>query len=815
MTSTAANKDQTPAEIPLLQPISCDPRIEQPIKAGEKVLLSLHDGKRYLGNLQTFRREEKRLSIIVDGDEVSQEISFSKIKIMSLPRRHGWKRACQPQNELQESITLPDAIQDFWMTFKDGDKLEGSTFGFRTDGAGLYLYPTQNGSEYAHMFIPRSALEDHRIGPHIGELLVNDKVVSKKQVDEGLTEQEQLRQQPLGEYLRSKAIITTNELETSLKDQKSAPNLRLGEILIHENLIDEDQLMEALQAQKEDRSKQIGQILIEQGMVTESDIQQGLSRKMGIPFVDVGQFQLDPEALKLVPEDLVRKYKFLPLYYYDQKLAIALVNPMDWEALDAVRFHTGLNVEPVMAEESELTRLIDILYAAPEIEGEMFDDFMGNDEDQGVEEEEEYNESSSSDNVVVKLVNKIIIDAHNQGASDIHIEPYQGKNKTVIRLRTDGTLKNYYEVPSKMRKALIARIKIMANLDISEKRKPQDGKIDFKKFSMLKIELRVATLPTTGDQEDVVMRILAGGEPIPLEKLGLSDKNSENIIDMISKPYGLFFVCGPTGSGKTTTLHSILGHLNTPERKIWTAEDPVEITQKGLRQVQVHPKIGLTFAAAMRAFLRADPDIIMVGEMRDEETTSTGIEASLTGHLVFATLHTNSATESIIRLLDMGMDPFNFSDALVGILAQRLAKRLCSNCKEEYEPDSDELRDLLTEFCYELIPKDADEEFSNMVRHKILDEWKEKFTNDEGKFMLSRAPGCDTCEDSGYKGRLGLHELLEATDAIKKKILDKAQVSELLAVALQEGMRTLKQDGIEKVLQGQTDIHAIRKVCIK
>ncbi len=290
--------------------------------------------------------------------------------------------------------------------------------------------------------------------------------------------------------------------------------------------------------------------------------------------------------------------------------------------------------------------------------------------------------SAAADNELVKLVNKIIIDAYKMGASDIHIEPQPGKGKTGIRLRKDGTLLNYIEVPSTYRNALVTRLKIMCDLDISEKRKPQDGKIKFKKYGPLDIELRVATIPSQGGVEDVVMRILASGEPIPLDNMGFSARNLELVKKTITKPYGLFFVCGPTGSGKTTTLHSILKHINTPDTKIWTAEDPVEITQKGLRQVQVNKKAGLDFATIMRSFLRADPDVIMVGEMRDKETVSTGIEASLTGHLVFATLHTNSAPESIIRLLDMGMDPFNFADALLGILAQRLAKRLCKDCKK-------------------------------------------------------------------------------------------------------------------------------------
>jgi type II secretory ATPase GspE/PulE/Tfp pilus assembly ATPase PilB-like protein len=422
--------------------------------------------------------------------------------------------------------------------------------------------------------------------------------------------------------------------------------------------------------------------------------------------------------------------------------------------------------------------------------------------------------SAASDNELVRLVNKIIVEAYQQGASDIHIEPRPGKDKTVIRFRKDGSLVNYIEIPASYRSSLITRLKIMCDLDISEKRRPQDGKIKFKKYGPLDIELRVATIPTAGGVEDVVMRILAAGEPIKLDQLGLAPRNHENLIKCVEKPYGLFFVCGPTGSGKTTTLHSVLGYLNRPETKIWTAEDPVEITQKGLRQVQVNKKAGLDFATVMKAFLRADPDIIMVGEMRDPETTGIGIEASLTGHLVFATLHTNSATESIIRLLDMGMDPFNFADALLGILAQRLGKRLCKECKVAYEPSADEIKQLLHEYCEELTNTDAWKLNPQGSLQAIQQEWLNRYAKD-GKFTLYRAKGCGTCSDSGYKGRVGLHELLVGTDPVKKLIQEKARVAEILACALNEGMRTLKMDGIEKVMQGITDIKQVRAVCIK
>jgi len=365
-----------------------------------------------------------------------------------------------------------------------------------------------------------------------------------------------------------------------------------------------------------------------------------------------------------------------------------------------------------------------------------------------------------------------------------------------VRIRVDGACAIYQTIPYSYKNAVVSRIKIMSDLDIAERRKPQDGKINFKKYSGKDIELRVATIPTQGGVEDVVMRILAAGEPIPLDKMGFSDRNYDNFIKAIIKPYGLIFCCGPTGSGKTTTLHSALAHINTVERKIWTAEDPVEITQKGLRQVQVHPRIGFDFAAAMRAFLRADPDVIMVGEMRDRETTHMGIEASLTGHLVFSTLHTNSAPESITRLLDMGMDPFNFADALIAILAQRLLRTLCKNCKQPYNPSKTEFDELVREYGPVLFEKNL----------------HIPYTSD---LMLYRPEGCEMCNKTGYRGRMGLHELLIASDKLKEMIQVRAPMADIRDQAIEEGMTTLKQDGIEKVFDGHSDLKEVRKVCIK
>jgi len=589
------------------------------------------------------------------------------------------------------------------------------------------------------------------------------------------------------------------------------------EYLVIDNVIAAGELELATKAARR-KNKNVEDVLVEEFQVKPQAIGAALAKFFGVEYEPFKPDRIKPpDLLKNIKRDYAEANHWIPLE--DSKAGVIVMST------DPERVRNSRMVENVfprskivyrVCTEKDLQLTLDHFFGAGGMGAESIGDLLG-----GLEGEEEGGEGSTADDVsaaadneLVKLVNKIIVDAYHQGASDIHVEPMPGKGKVGVRFRKDGSLANYIEVPAAYRSPLITRLKIMCDLDISEKRKPQDGKIKFKKFGPLDIELRVATIPTAGGVEDVVMRILAAGEPIPLDKLGVLPQNMERLKSCISKPYGLFFVCGPTGSGKTTTLHSVLGSLNTVDTKIWTAEDPVEITQKGLRQCQVNPKAGFTFATAMKSFLRADPDIIMVGEMRDKDTTSIGIEASLTGHLVFATLHTNSAPESIIRLLDMGMDPFNFADALLGVLAQRLAKRLCK-CKKPYTPDQAEVKHFLTEYCEELKNTPEFKADLNAGYKKVFDRFQRDYAFGKPEFQMYKPVGCDACGGSGYKGRVGLHELLVGTDPMKKLIQEHARVAEMFATALAEGMLTLKMDGMEKVLQGITDMAQVRAVCIK
>jgi len=569
--------------------------------------------------------------------------------------------------------------------------------------------------------------------------------------------------------------------------------------LIANNIITEKDMEQAISTSRKIK-KSVESILVSNLQVSREDIGKSLAAYYKTRFVPYDEKMVIPgDVLKGLRPSFLKNNVFVPVSQTGNRVVIAMENPDYLPARDTIRrLIPGKEFEYCVALKEDIFKMIDLFFDVKrsnlmEDTGSI-EEILGQLELSEEEGSEDAEKVSEEDSAIVQLVNKMIIDAYSRNASDIHIEPRHGKKNAHVRIRIDGACQLYQTVPYTYKRAIVSRIKIMADLDIAERRLPQDGKIKFRKYAPLDIELRVATIPTAGGNEDVVMRLLAAGEPMPLEKMAMSERNYRVFTEMIQKPYGIVLVVGPTGSGKTTTLHAALHFINKPETKIWTAEDPVEITQEGLRQVQVQPKIGFDFATAMRSFLRADPDVIMVGEMRDHETVSTGIEASLTGHLVFSTLHTNSAPETITRLLDMGMDPFNFADALLGVLAQRLVRTLCKDCKEAYNPPREEYDALVRSYAGD------------------FDALGFQYNSD---LVLYKPKGCAKCGNTGYKGRTGIHEIIVGTDPLKSLIQGRAKMEEIRAQAMKDGMTTLMQDGIRKTFVGITDLMQVRKVCIK
>lgn len=636
----------------------------------------------------------------------------------------------------------------------------------------------------------------------IGEILLEQGLITAEQLEDALERKKTLSPAPLlGTLLVRLGYVQAVALQQVLDHHEKRKSL--PEVLLDKKCLSKDDLDIAV-AMSRSECLPLDRVLLNLDFITEEALAKAIASYLDRPFVHLDNTQVNIKTglANGIIMFSQAPHRMVPLSLEGRTITIAMNRPLIHKELQRLEAIIKLKVVTVIAIESEIVAAQQRYSILPgsgnvaerhtEIPGSIMAMMAGETDEPYVEEDAL--KVTEKDSLLVKLVNKIIYDAFLRKASDIHIEPHPGRKAISVRMRVDGKCSLYQNLPSKYKYAIASRIKIMAELDIAERRRPQDGKIDFKRFGSADVELRVATMPTVGHLEDVVIRLLNVGEPMIFDKLGLTRRNRAAVNAAIKKPYGLMLVVGPTGSGKTTTLHSAIAVINKPDVKIWTVEDPVEITQDGLRQVQINTKIGLTFAAALRSFLRLDPDVIMVGEMRDLETASIAVEASLTGHLVLSTLHTNSAPETVTRLLDMGLDPFSFSDALLCVLAQRLAACLCDHCREKYRPQEAELNELIDEYGAD------DFAASGLSRESII---------------LARPVGCDFCQGTGYRGRIGIHELLECSDVIKGLIRKKTETDVIRQQAIAEGMTTLKQDGILKVMHGLTEIHEIRRVCIR
>jgi type II secretory ATPase GspE/PulE/Tfp pilus assembly ATPase PilB-like protein len=751
--------------------------------AAPELLLELLTGKEGAALARPFLPNENEIEVILERNGSIKTYPLFEVCCILLKDDPNHLSTLQNSHDLMEIETLAGS-QHLVRVAKDQP--------FPTGFYGSYL---DLDNPYRSAFFTNLGVKSRRQLNFLGTILEEQGMVSRETLQEVIRDYNKIKKKRIGETIAQKHNLNQEKIEKSIrrmqKEGKIPHSARVGDILIASKLVTQEQLEDAIAQQVTDKNKKIGALLVERKHINADQLLSALAIKFQLDFVNLDEVEPAHDALHAIPLELVTQMQILPIADKGDHLLIATSKPAEHAELgDTLRFITNRRIKFVVAPSAQINAAIEKHYTKDE---EKVEDIIGGMTEEVVAIEDTIDTSvvDESDSQIIKLVNKILIDAYKKNASDIHLEPGSGKEHLIVRYRVDGLCHISHEVPPGYKKALLSRVKIMSHLDITERRRPQSGKIVIR-YMDKKIEYRVETTPTVGGNEDAVLRVLAKSKPIPLNNIGFSSQDQTLFEEVVSRPAGMILCVGPTGSGKTTTLHSALSFINTPERKIWTAEDPVEITQKGLRQVQVNAKIGFTFQEAMRSFLRSDPDVIMIGEMRDNDTAKTAIEASLTGHVVFSTLHTNNAPETLVRLVEMGMDRVSFSEALSAVIAQRLVRLLCKKCKKSYKPDN---------------------EFLEKLKVAYGPEWFEKHEMDKKKPAFKQKVGCKTCDTVGYRGRTAIFEMLKNTDIIKKGIKAMATTEELRQVALEQGMHTLRMDAIVKCYQGITDLDEILRVC--
>jgi len=751
--------------------------------AEAELLLELLEGRELATLRRPFNPEEDEIEVTLAKNGNKKIFPLWEVCCIQLKEDPDHQTTLQKEHDLMEVETLA-GFQHLVRVAKNQPHQNGFY--------GSYL---DLDNPYRSVFFTNLGIKLRRQLNFLGTILEEQGMVSRETLEEVIQDYNNIKKKRIGETVAQRHNLDQEKIEKTIRKMQRAgkipPTARVGDILIASNLVTQEQLEDAVAQQVKEKNKKIGALLVERNHINADQLLSALAIKFQLDFVNLDDMEPTNEALQAMPLSLVTQMKIMPIADNSDHLLVATSNPAEHAELgDTLRFITNRRIKFVVAPSAQIATAIEKYYTrdderVEDIIGEMTEDAVA------VEDASDASVVDETDSQIIKLVNKILINAYKKEASDIHLEPGIGGDPLAVRYRVDGLCNLSHEVPASYKKALLSRLKIMSNLDITERRKPQSGKIVIR-YKDEKIEYRLETTPTVGGNEDAVLRVLAKSKPLPPDQIGFSARDYKIFEAVISKPIGIILCVGPTGSGKTTTLHSALGYINKPDRKIWTAEDPVEITQKGLRQVQVNPKIGFTFQEALRSFLRSDPDVIMIGEMRDRETAKTAIEASLTGHVVLSTLHTNNAPETLVRLVEMGMDPISFSEALSAVIAQRLARTLCKKCKKNFTPTKEEFEKLKVAYG---------------------EEWFEKHGMETAKQNFKQKTGCKECDQVGYRGRTAIFEVLENTDKIKKGIKENASIEELRQVAMENGMRTLRMDAIEKVFQGTTDLEEILRVC--
>ena len=782
MADTTARIESDRTKLRGLIPHPLGVAVSKHLVPGVPVHAHLIDNVVLQGDLVEFSSDSGMLRIKSKGDNESRTIAFEQLKYLEFVTPVVAERLTHPLSEHGGNVILPNKDTSYEITFHDGSRLQGQSLASRLDKSGLHLYPRLDNGQLRRLFVPFGAIKSYKLGPQLGKVLLDQNRIDRATLDQAVNTQRALRNKNLVDYLRDMVVTDPEKLQQVLdnpalykNDPRITDDETLGRYLVGKAIITPAQLEQALQQLRQDKERRLGDILVEMGAVREQDVLLAMAAKLGVPFVNLKAFSIQPDAIAKVPIEIARRYNLVPLMLYSGRLVVAVNDPLNTEAIDAVRFITGHNIEPVLATRHDIEKAIDRYYRSDDeiLAAENDLDVQGSDK----QEEEDIRESIrlGREKPIVRLVNNFILDAVRRGASDIHIRPETGEVSLLYRI--DGSLIPVSRFSKGLLPAVVSRIKIMGHMNIAERRLPQDGRARIK-YQGHNIDLRISVIPTVAG-ESVVIRVLDAEAGLKsIDEIGFSSQDQRIFRNLVSRSDGIFLVTGPTGSGKSTTLYAVLQELIQRDLNIITIENPVEYRIAGIEQIQVNTVPGYTFARALRHILRHDPDVIMIGEMRDEETARIAIESALTGHLVLSTLHTNNAVASVTRLLDMGIEAYLLSSALLGILAQRLVRRNCPHC---------------------LAQEDIDPEM-----RKALDVPESE--------IFYKGTGCDECNWTGYRGRMAVYELLTVNDDFRALIKPGATVKQLQEAAVAQGMVPLTQQALSVARDKKTSLEEVYRV---